>query len=125
MMFPFLCDLTLKATLMLLVATMINLTLRRSSAAARHRLWSLTMIGLLAIPLLVLVTPAIWTLTVSPNIAAFVPSVLSSPRQVNIESHDPNPPAPASAATTSGGIPLGMAEDPVSADSLHSEAVDV
>jgi beta-lactamase regulating signal transducer with metallopeptidase domain len=82
------------------------------------------MIGLLAIPLLVLLTPAIWTLTVSPNIAAFVPSVLSSPRQVNIESHDPNPPAPASAATTSGGIPLGMTEDPVSADSLHSEAVD-
>ena len=34
-MFPFICDLTIKATILLLVATTVSLTLHKSSAAAK------------------------------------------------------------------------------------------
>ena len=87
-MFPLICDLTIKATILLLVATVINFALRKSSAAARHRLWGLTMIGLLGMPLLPLITPGIWPLTVPPDVAAFIPSVVSVPRSTVYAPHD-------------------------------------
>ena len=124
-MFQFICDLTIKATLMLLVATLVSLMLRKSSAAARHRLWSLTMIGLLGMPLLALVTPAIWTLTVSPDVAAFVPSVRAPDRQVNFESRDPEPITLPSLAADSDGTLLGMTDDSFYVEPIHSAAVVV
>ncbi|MBL8819982.1 MAG: M56 family metallopeptidase [Planctomyces sp.] len=130
MMFQSMCDLAIKGTLMLLVAATIDLALRRSSAAARHRLWSLTMIGLLAMPLMVLVTPVIWTLTVSPEVAAFVPSAHPPQRSVNFESHRPEPlapisPSPSSPVSNSGGILPGMTEDSLSVEPLYAAAVEV
>ena len=87
-MFQLICDLTIKATILLLAATTINLTLRKSSAAARHRLWGLTMIGLLGMPLLPLLTPAIWSLTVPPDVAAFIPSVVPAQRSTFFAPYD-------------------------------------
>ena len=76
-MFQLLCDLTFKGTILLLAATTISLALRKSSAAARHRLWGLTMVSLLGLPLLPLLMPTIWSLTVPANVAAYVPSTVA------------------------------------------------
>ena len=87
-MFQLLSDLAIKTTFVLFVATAISMTLRKSSAAARHRLWGLTMIGLLGMPLLPLVTPAIWSLKIPPDVAAFIPSVVPPERSTVFAPHD-------------------------------------
>ncbi len=76
MMFQLICDVTIKATILLLVTTVLNLMLRKSSAAARHRLWGLTMIALLGLPLWPFLMPAIWSLSVPPDVAKIIPSVI-------------------------------------------------
>ena len=75
-MFQWLCDLTFKGTILLLSATIISFALRKSSAAARHRLWGLTMMSLLGLPLLQLLMP-IWSMTVPANVAARVPLIVA------------------------------------------------
>ncbi|MEX0727479.1 MAG: M56 family metallopeptidase [Planctomycetaceae bacterium] len=58
-------DTTLKATVLLLAAWLTTLLLRRSSSALKHRLWSLSMLGLLLLPVLSWALPA-WQLAVLP-----------------------------------------------------------
>ena len=58
-----LMDVTLKATLLLVAAMVVSLAMRKSSAAARHRLWTLTMLSLLVLPLLPSMIPAVWSVT--------------------------------------------------------------
>ena len=76
-MLQLLFDLTFKGTILLLAATTISFALRKSSAAARHRLWGLTMVSLLGLPLLPLLMPTIWSLTVPANVAAYAPSAVA------------------------------------------------
>jgi len=68
-----LLDASIKGTLLLSLATVVSFTLWKSSAAARHRMWALTMLSLLALPLLPPVAPAVWSVTVPTPMAMFVP----------------------------------------------------
>jgi len=69
-----LLDATIKATLLLIVATIASFALRKSSAAARHRLWALTMLSLIVVPLLPSVIPVAWSVTVPQQVASFMAS---------------------------------------------------
>ncbi|MBI4028527.1 MAG: ankyrin repeat domain-containing protein [Verrucomicrobia bacterium] len=57
---------TLKGTMLLMLAGLLSLGLQRSSAAVRHALWSLTLVGLLLLPLLTALLPA-WRVPVLPS----------------------------------------------------------
>src|SRR5690349_1079692 len=59
----FLVDALVKASLVLAITAVLALSLRRSSASARHLLWTLGMIGALAAPALSVVTPR-WTVPI-------------------------------------------------------------
>src|SRR5689334_18389606 len=63
--------LSVKGALVLSVAAIIALLLRRSAAASRHLVWSLALVSLFALPLLSLTLPA-WQ-------GLQVPALLSSP----------------------------------------------
>jgi len=69
-----LLDASIKGTMLLSLATVVSFTLRKSSAATRHRMWALTMLSLLALPLLPPVTLSVWSVTVPTPIAMFVPT---------------------------------------------------
>ena len=61
-MLSLLLDLTLKGVLILVVAGLTTLLLRRASAALRHLVWSLALCALLLVPVLSALLPA-WHLT--------------------------------------------------------------
>ena len=67
-----LLDATIKATLLLIVATFVGFALRKSSAAARHRLWALTMLSLIVMPLLPSVIPVAWSVTIPQQVASLI-----------------------------------------------------
>jgi len=60
-----LLDATLKGTSLLLLCGVLALALRRASAAARHLIWSLGLLAVLALPICSLILPA-WDLCVIP-----------------------------------------------------------
>jgi beta-lactamase regulating signal transducer with metallopeptidase domain len=62
----FLIDIALKATAILLATVALNLGLRRASAATRHLLWSLSLMGLLALPALTYALPS-WRVSILPE----------------------------------------------------------
>jgi beta-lactamase regulating signal transducer with metallopeptidase domain/protocatechuate 3,4-dioxygenase beta subunit len=66
---PLALDLTLKGTVILLLASLAALALRRASAARRHLAWSLALYSLLALPALTLLLPA-WPVSLLPQIPA-------------------------------------------------------
>ncbi|HEX5871006.1 MAG TPA: hypothetical protein VFY65_11340, partial [Longimicrobium sp.] len=94
---PFLAQLALKATLILLVTAVAAAMLWRSSAAVRHMVWCAGVAGVLALPLFVAVLPA-WEL---PLLPADVPAP-SSPAFVSplvaIDAQVTTVPVPAEAA---------------------------
>ena len=67
-------DLSLKSTLILTLAWLACLALRRSSAALRHLIWTLALLGLLLSPALSLLTP--WKVPVLPTAPALLAGVL-------------------------------------------------
>lgn len=64
-----LLDVSLKATLLLAMAGLFSLTLRRTSASVRHLFWSVVVISLLALPILSLALPN-WRVPVLPSFRA-------------------------------------------------------
>ena len=54
-----LLDITLKVTIILALTGLLSLALQKASAAARHLLWSLALVGLLMLPVLIEVLPRI------------------------------------------------------------------
>src|SRR5271165_6824134 len=50
-------DASWKALLLLVIASMTTLAVRQSSAALRHRIWCLSVVGLLLLPIFCLVVP--------------------------------------------------------------------
>ena len=62
----FLLDMALKATAIILAAAALNIALRRASAATRHLVWSASLLGLLALPLLAYTLPD-WRVAVLPE----------------------------------------------------------
>jgi beta-lactamase regulating signal transducer with metallopeptidase domain len=71
----FLLDMTLKATAIILAAIALSLVLRRAAAATRHLLWSASLLGLLALPVLAYTLPD-WRVAVLPE--SFSTSEVSS-----------------------------------------------
>jgi beta-lactamase regulating signal transducer with metallopeptidase domain len=59
-------DIVIKATLLLIVSAIVGLTLGRLSAALRHRVWAMTFVALLLLPVFCVVVPGI-TLPVIPD----------------------------------------------------------
>ena len=56
----------LKATIVLCITTAAAAVLRRSAAAVRHRLWGLSLSGLIVLPLLSWLVPG-WRLPILPS----------------------------------------------------------
>jgi beta-lactamase regulating signal transducer with metallopeptidase domain len=106
-----LADATTKATLLLFVSWLIVILLRRQSAAVRHRVWALSIYGLITMPFLSWMVPG-WRLVVfhaaPPTTAAILPATIpvssvpvgvatppySTPGRVAVEGR---PPVPATA----------------------------
>ncbi len=53
----FAADILAKATILLMVVTLVDLTVRHGSAAMRHRIWATAFVGLLLLPVLSFVIP--------------------------------------------------------------------
>lgn len=83
-----LVDATVKGTVLLVVAGLATLLFRRSSAAMRHRVWSLTMLGLMLLPVLSGLLPA-WQLPILPS----PPNAPSDP-QPGVAHHEIATPVP-------------------------------
>ena len=60
---PWAIDSVAKATVLLLVAWAVAVLLRRASAAVRHRVWTLSFVGLLLLPVLSPLLPN-WRLSI-------------------------------------------------------------
>ncbi len=73
-----LANLSIKATILLLAAWACSLWLRRASAAARHVIWTLTVAGLLVLPVLSVVLPG-WRVAPVNRVKAATPQILSRP----------------------------------------------
>lgn len=123
-MLQFICDLTVKSTVLLLIATAISMTLRKSSAAARHRLWGLTMISLLGMPLLPFLTPTIWSLTVPPDVAV-IPSAVPAQSSMVYFPNDSTFAAPSFWVANAGGFLLDESTDSVNVKPVESAAVNL
>src|SRR5436305_15024844 len=67
-----------KSILILGLATVVAVALRRAAAASRHLVWNLALVGLLLLPLLSLALPA-WQWSVVPDGLLAQPSALASP----------------------------------------------
>lgn len=71
-----LVEVTMKGSVVLLAAAVLNLALRRSSAAARHLVWGVALLSLPLLPLLALMLPS-WSIPVSRTVRPAVRSVVS------------------------------------------------
>ncbi|HEX2091712.1 MAG TPA: M56 family metallopeptidase [Longimicrobiaceae bacterium] len=81
----FVAGVVVKGTLLLLAAGAASLVLRRASAAARHLVWSLAVVGLLALPVLSLAVPG-WDVPVpelrtAPGPVTLPPVLALPPRE--------------------------------------------
>ena len=103
--FAWLAELTLRSTLVLTVALGIELLLRRSRAEARHRLLTLTALGLLVLPALPRVLPSLELPLPSPVLASkprrplplpSLPSPPMRPERAHVMPAWPSAPAPGS-----------------------------
>lgn len=88
-MIPFILDLAAKSTLLLLLALSVTLVFRRVTPAVRHLIWSLALIGLLALPVLTCLLPAwrvlpVWTVATRVGTQMGRPNV-ASPTPVDFE----------------------------------------
>ena len=79
-MIPLLAEATLKGSLLLLVAGAVTLTLHRSSAAVRHAVWTVAILGVLLVAPLALVLPALRV--PSPGVVAVALEGFSSSGQI-------------------------------------------
>ncbi len=80
-------DVIVKATLLLLLAMIVDHIFRRASAAVRHRMWCLSFCGLLVLPLLTLCLPA-WRFPILPPPSS---QQLHEARPVSAIDNDANP----------------------------------
>jgi beta-lactamase regulating signal transducer with metallopeptidase domain len=90
--------LLLKATLVLALAALSALALRRSPGATRHRLWSWAFVALLALPVLVATLP-----TLNVPVASGVSTLTTA-------SPDISPASPMAAASPAAAMPVASAE---------------
>ncbi len=86
-------EILLRVTVLLLAAALVASVLRRSSAALRHLVWTLSLAGTLLIPLCAWLLPA-WQWAVLPQRqAAAMPAIAAVPLPANAPVADDRPPA--------------------------------
>jgi len=88
-----------KATVLLLIAVLVGLALRRHSAAARHLLWTAALLGALAVPIVSRVVPS-WPLAVAVPPALSFAEAAEAPPSPNAASRSGLDPGP-----LKGGMP--------------------
>ena len=113
----FTANILVKGFVVLGVATLMTLALRRASAAARHAVWALALLSLLALPFLSSALPS-WRMPVPEMLLPVAPS-FEAPRELNPM---PLPPKLAAAhepaarhqakATASSRTPITSPQDP-------------
>ncbi len=113
----FTANILVKGFVILGVATLMTLALRRASAAARHAVWALALLSLLALPFLSSALPS-WRMPVPEMLLPVAPS-FEAPRELNPM---PLPPKLAAAhepaarhqakATASSRTPITSPQDP-------------
>jgi beta-lactamase regulating signal transducer with metallopeptidase domain len=125
---PFLLGATLKSSALLLAAGTVTLMLRRGSAAQRHLVWSLAVVGALVIPLLSRVVPSVEvpvpTVAV-PATPTTTPAPVSPVPPVDAATTVPEvidaPPAPAAALPTAvSDVGLAPAVGEIAIDSASA-----
>jgi beta-lactamase regulating signal transducer with metallopeptidase domain len=94
-------DATIKATVLLVVALLATKLLRNSSAAIRHHIWSLTMVGLLLLPILSALLPP-WQIPILSGNA----NVTSAQSRAMRESVTDDPSSSTDASMTHGSVAL-------------------
>ncbi|MEM6336775.1 MAG: M56 family metallopeptidase, partial [Bacteroidota bacterium] len=90
--FALFVDLALKGAVILSVAFVLALVLRKASAAIRHGVWATALVGLLMLPVLTHVVPA-WHLAVLPADVTFNAPVSITPA-LPVPESPPAPPVP-------------------------------
>jgi len=108
-----LLDVSVKGTIILAVAGLLGIALRRTSAAARHLTWSLALGSLLALPILALVLPA-WQVSMLPRLSPTPPAKTAPvpPIQAEAGAADPFPDAlPPAGKQPNGSQPMPAAVD--------------
>jgi beta-lactamase regulating signal transducer with metallopeptidase domain len=111
---PFVAELAAKATLVLLLAAVVAALLWRSSAAVRHLVWCVGIVGVLALPLFSLLLPA-WELPLLPSpevpgpVASDLPGAPAASLEIAARSAGPVPDAGFAAAPAEAGAWLPAA----------------
>ena len=83
-------EILLRVTVLLLAAMLVAIGLRRSSAALRHLVWTLSLVGTLLIPLCYWAFPA-WRWSILPRYEpAVTPNVVGRPDRFAIEMGGPS-----------------------------------
>ncbi len=114
-----LMDVTLKATMLLVAAMLVSLAMRKKSAAARHRLWALTMLSLLVLPLLPSMIPTLWSVTVPRQVATLMSSETAAERRTQESAMPYFPATNESLDRPLDGTPIARPRD--SANVFYSE----
>lgn len=86
----FALDVVLKATFLLSMTGVVLLLMRRRSAAGRHLVCTLGLASVLALPLLVLITPR-WQLSLVPSLLPAPPQALATANFATREEHSSTP----------------------------------
>jgi len=94
-----LVDLTAKATLLCVAAAVVTLTMRRSSAASRHLVWTGMFAAVLALPVARVVVPGLPVLVLAPPVRDVVPTAPRDVVSIEIPASAVTRPAPSSLAS--------------------------
>src|SRR6185369_16792817 len=91
-----------KGTLLLTLAALAALVLRKSSSATRHAVWCVALTGMLLLPVLALAVPE-WTLPILPADKRHAPVAPAAPTLVSVPM-TPAVPAPQRHAHVQRGV---------------------
>jgi HEAT repeat protein/beta-lactamase regulating signal transducer with metallopeptidase domain len=83
-----LLQITVKVSIFLAMAWLATRVMRRSSAAARHFVWAIAIVGILLVPMMVLVGP-VWNLSVLPATDALRSTQMAAPGGATKSDADP------------------------------------
>ena len=110
---PIMADAALKGVVLLAAAGLATLAMQRASAAMRHLVWTLAVVGLLALPVLSALLPQWQVLPQWPYLDA------TAPPSAGV-AQPPAPVPPKAGAVGNGLLVFSQARAPVPHTALHS-----